>query len=196
MNKEELVLKLMAKFLAWENVKTEGSSSPVWTDGQELNHIRDSIIYLKKKMESLNFFPEVYYTETPPKMPYFYMVNGEEICNRAKETMQICRENDDYQFIFSHGSLLDEQQKSWICVDGILNSIRQMERFIHTGNLVEMKKYSKPDKYLKSFRICRRELEELLEEIEEMKQPEEPREQEMKCEQMNLKEYMEEQNSG
>lgn len=30
----------MAKFMGWENVKADENSSPVWTDGQELNYIR------------------------------------------------------------------------------------------------------------------------------------------------------------
>lgn len=190
MNKEDLAFKLMGKFLEWENVKIEGSSSPVWTDGQELNHIRDSIIYLKKEMESLNYLPEAYYQETPPKMSQRYMVNAEEIRKKAKETLRICKENEDYQFIFSHGAPLDEQQKNWICLDGILNGILRMERMIRIDNLVEMKKYDEPEKYLKSFKVCRKGLEELLEELEDLKPPEKPKEPEVLYEQMNLSTYI------
>lgn len=179
MSREDLAFKLMAKFLEWENVKLEGSSSPVWTDGQELNHIRDSIIYLKKEMESLNYFPEIYYQETPPKMPQRYMVHAEEIRKKAKETLRVCRENEDYQFIFAHGTLLEEQQKNWICLDGILNSVLRMERMIRIDNLVEMKKYDKPEKYLKSFKVCRKGMEEMLEELENFKLPEKPEEPEV-----------------
>lgn len=190
MEKEKLALQLMAKFMEWENVKAEGSSSPVWTDGQELNYIRDSIIRIKEEMESLNYLPEAYYRETPPKMPCRYMVNGDEIRKKAKETLQVCRENEDYQFIFCHGGLLNEQQKSWICVDGILDSILKLSVFIRTDNLVEMKKYLKPEKYLKEFEVCRKQLEELLTELEELKPPEEPKEPEMKYEQMDLSIYI------
>lgn len=190
MKKEDLAIKLMAKFLEWENVKLEGSSSPVWTDGQELNHIRDSIIYLKKEMESLNYLPEIYYRNTPPKMLQRYMVHAETIREKAKETLRICRENEDYQFIFSHGAPLDEQQKNWICLDGILNSVLRMERMIRVDNLVEMKKYDEPDEYLKSFKVCRKGLEELLEELEDLKPPEEQKEPEVLYEQMNLSTYI------
>ena len=190
MEKQELAIKLMAKFLEWENVKAEGSSSPVWTDGQELNHIRDSIIYLKKEMESLDYFPEVYCRENPPKMPQRYMVNAEEIRKRAKETLQACKENEDYQFIFCRGSALDEQQKSWICLEGIINSVLRMERMIRIDNLVEMKKYDSPEKYLKSFKVCRKGLEEILEELEDFKLLEESKEPETIYEQMNLSTYI------
>lgn len=188
-NKEDLAFKLMGKFLEWENAKIEGSSSPVWTDGQELNHIRDSIIYLKREMESLDYLPEIYYRETPPVMPQRYMAHPEEIRQKAKETLNICKENEDYQFIFSHGTPLDEQQKSWICLDGILNSVLRMERMIRVDNLVEMKKYDKADKYLKSFEVCRKGLEELLEELEDLNPPEEPKEPEVVYEQMKLSDY-------
>lgn len=186
MEKQELAIKLMAKFLEWENVKAEGSSSPVWTDGQELNYIRDSIIYLKREMESLDYFPEAYYKETPPKMPQRYMVNAEEIRKRAKETLKACKENEDYQFIFCHGSVLDEQQKGWICLEGVLNSVLRLERMIRTDNLVEMKKYLEPDKYLKGFIVCRQGLEELLAELEDFKEPEKAKEPEVLYEQIKL----------
>lgn len=186
MNKEDLAFKLMAKFLEWQTVKEEGDNSPVWTDGQALNHIRDSIIRLKREMESLNYFPEVYYRETPDQMPQCYMVNADEIREKAKETLQICQEDENYQFIFSHGSELDEQQKSWICLDGTINSVLRMARMIRIGNLVEMKKYSELDKYLKSFKVCRKGLEELLEELEDLKLSEKPKEPEVIYEQIKL----------
>lgn len=196
MSKEKLAFALMAKFLEWNNVRTEGSSSPVWTDGQELNHIRKSIIYLKEEMKQLETLPEVYFTETPPKMPERFMVKGEEIRERAKETLEVCQKNEDYQFLFCHGSALDEQQKAWICLDGIINSILRMERMIRIDNLVEMKKYQSPDKYIKSFKICRKGLEELLEELEELKPPEEVKKPEILYEQISLKEFMESDVSG
>lgn len=104
--------------------------------------------------------------------------------------MRICKENEDYQFIFSHGAPLDEQQKNWICLNGILNSILRMERMIRIDNLVEMKKYDEPEKYLKSFKVCRKGLEELLEELEDLKPPEKLKEPEVLYKQMNLSTYI------
>lgn len=186
---KDYALALMAEYMKYEEVKEKGSSSPIWTDGQELNHIRDSIIYLKKKMESLNFFPEIYYKETPVQVPQRYMLKAEEIRKKAKETLQMCKESEDYQFIFSHGGLLEEQQRAWICLDGIINDILRMERMIRIDNLVEMKKYSDPAKYLKGFRVCRNGLEELLEEMEDLEPPEEPEEPEVIYKQMKLSDY-------
>ena len=188
-SKEDYAIALMAEYMKYEGVKEKGSNSPTWTDGQELNHIRDSIVYLKKQMESLNFFPEIYYKETPAQVPQRYMLNADVIRKKAKETLQTCKSSEDYKFIFSHGGLLSEQQRGWICLDGIVNDILRMERMIRIDNLVKMKKYSDATKYLKGFKVCRRGLEELLEEMRDLEPPEEPKEPEVIYEQMKLSDY-------
>lgn len=190
--KKDYALALMAEYMKYEEVREKGSYSPIWTDGQELNHIRDSIIYLKKKMESLEFYPEIYYKETPAQVPQRYMVNAEGIRKAAKETLQACKESEDYQFIFCNGAFLSEQQRGWICLDGIINDILRMERMIRIDNLVEMKKYSDSAKYLKGFKVCRSGLEELLEEMKDLEPPEEPKEPEVIYRQMKLSDYKKE----
>lgn len=186
---EQLAFELLGAFYKWHEIRVNGSSSPVWTDGRELNYVRDSIIYLKSKMESLNFFPEVYNVETPDKMPERFMVKADEIRGKAKETLRICKEDENYKFLFRNGGGLEEEQNNWICLTGVLNSILRMERIIRIDNLVEMKKYSEPDRYLKSFKVCREQLEELLEELEDLKPEKEEKPPEIKYEQMKLSDW-------
>lgn len=177
--------KLKAMYMKWQEVQKNGTDSPSWTDGEDMNYIRKQIVQHKKVMKKQGVFTKSYYEETPPMMPQRFMVHAEDIREKAKRTLEIYLESEDYQFIFSSGGILEEQQRDWICLDGIISNVLKLQKDIEKDNLVHMKKHIDPEPYLKLFKKCRKQMKELIEEMKELEPPEEPEEPEI-YEQMKL----------
>ena len=67
----ELVFLLMLSHMRWRKIQEEGCNDPFWSDGANLNLIRNHIIYfrdeIRKLCENKNLpLPELYYEEVPP----------------------------------------------------------------------------------------------------------------------------------
>lgn len=177
--------KLKAMYMKWQEVKKNGTDSPSWTDGEELNGIQRQIVRQKKEMKEQGVLTDTYFKETPPVMPQRFMVHAEDIREKAKQTLEAYLASEDYQFIFSSGGILEEQQRDWICLEGIISNVLKLQKDIEKDNLVHMKKHIDPEPYLKLFKKCRKQMEELIEEMKELEPPEEPEEPEV-YEQMKL----------
>ncbi len=64
----------------WIETNENGCNDPFWTDGCNMNLIRNHILYAKEKIseicEEYNIsYPEEYYIPTPPKVDNNYMAN-------------------------------------------------------------------------------------------------------------------------
>ena len=86
--KEETAM-LIESFLRWEHIRTYGCQDPFYPDGENMNLIRNHIIYGKSKLEELCTdmpLPAQYYIPTPEKVNADYMAaNGKYYDSRIKK---------------------------------------------------------------------------------------------------------------
>lgn len=64
----------------WKFINENGCNDPAWTDGCNMNLVRNHILYYKKKISELCsregfIMPEEYYLPTPPEVDNNFMAN-------------------------------------------------------------------------------------------------------------------------
>lgn len=170
---EKTASRLAGRFLEWETVRETGSPSTIWTDGYALNYIRNFILSLKGELEKTGFLPELYYRNTPPKMPEEFMLNADEISRAAEETQRTVLESGDYEYIVRSIGGLDERQKNDTGVFGIFHMIERMCEDIEHDRTVNLKKYSEVSRMLGMLSECRKNVEELIAELKDLTEQEE-----------------------
>lgn len=161
--KEQAEKNLIDSFARWEHLYTYGGSDPFWEDGCNLNLVRNHIIYNKKKLEGLKYFPEIYYRETPTEVDNRYMARVDEIREHAKKSFAIYTADKNFQYLQKNASRLNEKQAEKICLSNVLGYAYGLETFIKSDSLVEMRRHENPERYLESFKSCREKMEEILE---------------------------------
>ena len=176
-----------AFFIEWNYVKEHGSSSPIWTDGQDLNFIRGKMERLELEIRGLadKYKKEVQLEELPPKVSDGYMLNAGKIKERALEVFEECH-GEDYLFILKHASKLDEEQKEETGVSALFVRMKEFATALERDNIVKLKHYEDSEFLLKDICSCKGKLEELLEELEELDGPPVLPEQKKIYEQMEL----------
>lgn len=185
-SEEEILQEIKIHCLEWQYVKEHGTASVIWSDGTELNFIREKIIQLKKKLENVAGL-EV--EETPPRMSELFMVNPEKIEEEAKEALKIYESDENYRYIISQRNRLPEQYREQTGVDGILEQTGKLQQAVYYHRYISMKKYLDKRKFRQMFAECRNRMESLIEELEELGEIKEAKSK-VTYHQMNLKEMM------
>ncbi|MCD8381152.1 MAG: hypothetical protein LUC95_12750 [Lachnospiraceae bacterium] len=77
---KELSGNLVDDINRWNHLNEYGGSDPFWTDGVNMNLVRNHVIYHKQQIkeiceENSLAFPDTYYLATPPKVDDGYMAN-------------------------------------------------------------------------------------------------------------------------
>lgn len=65
MSKETLKERLEDSFCRWDKELLSGGSDPYYTDGQNMNLLRNHIISAKYDMKEAGEFPEIYHRKIP-----------------------------------------------------------------------------------------------------------------------------------
>lgn len=172
MSKEEKEVEreLLDRYERWELINTYGGSDPNWEDGCNMNLVRNHIIYYKRQMEELNFFPEAYYRETPPEVANTYMARAEEIREHAKQSLAIYKRDNDYMYLVNNKHKLNKKDAQQISLNNVIGYVTGLEMFIEEDNLVRMRIHENPERYQESFKRCRKGMENILGELKEPKQ--------------------------
>lgn len=78
--KTQLILDLSSEYARWNDVYKNGCSDPFWTDGMNLELIRNHIIWYKKRIEAemdQSEYPDDYYRDLPREVPMQYMAKAD-----------------------------------------------------------------------------------------------------------------------
>ena len=89
--KEQLAEVIRESHEQWKRPRENGVNDPFWTDGVNLNLVRNHIIYGRRLCEEElqeGDYPEEYYLPLPEKVPPNYMVKSDEIRRKASELMR------------------------------------------------------------------------------------------------------------
>lgn len=111
---QQLTTALAADFDRWDHIHEYGANDPFWPDGENINLVRNHIIYDKRRIEEMikneeqeltlfpSSYPEIYYRDTPPKMPNDFMARADEIRTHAREQMALYEQNPDFCYVRDH----------------------------------------------------------------------------------------------
>lgn len=162
--RKETEQRLIDSFARWEHLYTHGGSDPFWEDGYNLNLIRNHIIYERRKLEELEYFPEIYNRDIPPEVDNAYMARADEIREHAKQSLAIYLADANYQYLMKNSCRIDKRIADSTCLGNVLGYVSGLREFIKNDSLLEMRRHEKPSNYLESFESCRKSLEKILEE--------------------------------
>ena len=88
----------------WLFLREHGGCDPFWSDGVNMNLVRNHIIYYRKHIEEAcfaegRFFPEEYFdVQIPPEVPNNYMAeNGEHLERRLKSIFAFMNDGPTFE---------------------------------------------------------------------------------------------------
>ena len=147
--------ELEKSYARWDHLKEYGGSDPFWPDGVSMNLVRNHIIYYKEQLakqeDSLFALPEAYYRELPPETDCNFMARPDEIREDARKSMERIDSNENLKYVREQSPNLSAQQiKQW-CIPAIINYAENLRRAINEDDLVTMRRYRNPERFLESF---------------------------------------------
>lgn len=153
--KTDYAAELEKSYAQWDEVFTRGGSDPFWTDGVNLELVRNHIIYYKEQLakqeNSLFGLPDIYYRELPPEIDPNYMARPDEIRENARKAMEIIDADENLKFVREQAPSLSDAQYKQFCIAAIINYAENLRRAIAADDLVIMRRYEHLDSYLESF---------------------------------------------
>lgn len=139
-------------FDRWEHLRVYGGSDPSFADGVNMNLVRNHIMYYKEKIEeTLPPYPEIYHRETPPKVDMDYMARPDEIRENAKISLAQFEGNDSLRYLREAVRELIDTQADRLHIPNILGYETALRMAIAEDDLITMRRYENPERYLQSF---------------------------------------------
>ncbi len=149
--------ELQREFGQWDTLYTFGGHDPFWSDGCNLNLVRNHILYYKKEIEKVGdpqHYPSIYYKETPPEVSQDYMARSEEIRENAKKSLEVYKKDENYRFLLSRVDWLNSKDAKEISIRNVINYVKGLEQAIVSKDLISMRRHENPEHYVTSFREC------------------------------------------
>ena len=159
----DYVAMLQERHDLWDEIYKNGCSDPHWSDGANLNFVRNHIMYYRSQIEkndSLDMFPDICNKEIPPEVDSEYMARSDEIRAAAKESLAKYMADENYKYIVQHQDDFSSKTKKDLCIDGVIGYATRLKKAIAEENLVTMRLHEGADTYLESFEDCARRMKE------------------------------------
>jgi hypothetical protein len=167
--RKEAEKRLIESHARWEHLYTQGGSDPFWADGGNLNLVRNHIIYERRILEGLGYFPEIYGREIPPEVDPDYMARADEIKRNAKEVLESYQSSENYQYLLKNADKIRRKIDNPV-IGNVMGYVRGLEVAIDSGDIIVMRRHEKgKDSYLSSLKRARDIAEITLEEPQEEK---------------------------
>lgn len=166
---KRLSQELQQRFDIWEHYKVYGGQDPTWSDGANMNLVRNHILNLKREIEGMcesnNLeLPEVYSKEAPQEVGRDYMARVSEIRRNANIALAEYEANQDYLYLTSVVQKLGKKQVEDTAIENVIGYCRGLKSFIEKDDLVSMRRHENYDRYIQSFKECKKRVEEVLQE--------------------------------
>jgi len=151
---KDYTAEIQKSFDRWDHLNVHGGSDPTWTDGVNMNLVRNHILYGKREIEENMtplLYPEIYYRDTPPEVDRDYMARADEIRVNAKRSLEAYKVDPDYQYLFRIVTHMTERQKKDTSINNVIGYATALENAIKDDNLVTMRRHERTSSYLDSF---------------------------------------------
>lgn len=169
-NEPDIASQLKERFDRWEFLYRYGGSDPFYSDGDNLNIVRNHIIYFKQQLEEQygdGALPEIYYRPTPSAVDSSYMARSDEIRSAARQSLETYKADAHYRYIRSHAIALDPKQRESTHIRSVLGYVTSLERAISDDDLITMRRHENPERYIQSFAECEERVKKALTEPQE-----------------------------
>lgn len=153
----ELVKECRNSYARWDRLYYMGGSDPFATDGENLRLVRNHILYYKREIAELceqNEFDILDLPETPPEVDQNYMARADTIRENAKKALTIYKQDPNYHTLLQQVNTLDEKQKEKTSIVAVIRYAKGLEQAITDDDLINMRRSSYPESYLKAFQEC------------------------------------------
>lgn len=148
---------LKERFKRWNYLKECGGNDPFWSDGCNMNLVRNHILYYKGEIEKNcppDEYPAIYFQETPPVMDNDYMARPDEIRQNAKKTLVVFEQDDNLKFIKRKMQSIDNKFMKQISAGNVAGYAISLRNAIAKNDLVTMRRFERYEHYLESFKNC------------------------------------------
>lgn len=162
--KEQLAADVRDSYRRHAELLENGGSDPLYTDGVNLELVRNHIIYYKRQCEEElhpSDYPEEYFWDLPPEVDGSYMVHPERIYERALKSLEVYENDPDYMALRSAAPGLTEKQREQSGIGAVIGYVTGLRHSIDFGDLVAMRRHIDPEWYRERFSACRKKVLEL-----------------------------------
>jgi len=149
--------ELQRAFDRWDELYAFGGCDPFWSDGCNLNLVRNHILYYKNEVEATyesQNYPAIYYRDTPEEVPQNYMARSEEICTGAQRSIKLYKADKNYRFLLSQINRLHPKHIKETSIKNVINYVKGLEQAITSDDLISMRRHENPEKYIEAFLEC------------------------------------------
>ena len=136
---------LKEDFERYQYVLENGSNDPSWSDGVNLNLIRNHIIHHKKIIEKEfvnESYPDIYFQPTPDEMDSDFMVHEDMIRQKANQTLKRLNSFFYLDELKNASYYLEPKQLVEAGIQQSVNRIHVLEQAIDEDDLVTMRRIS------------------------------------------------------
>ena len=162
--RQEAENRLTESFARWEHLYEFGGRDPFYEDGVNLNLTRNHILFARKELENLEYFPAVYNQAVPPVVDNKYMARADEIRDHARESLTAYMNDENYLYLIANRGKISEKAADKICLKNVIGYVSSLKEFIENDDLIGMRRHERPETHLDSFHLCRKKMEEILSE--------------------------------
>ena len=139
----ELIENIKDRSNRWQELYNNGGSDPFWSDGINLNLVRNHIIYYKRQIfelceENIFLIPEEYDQPTPEKVSKAFMAKPDKIMNDAKQAYSLYQ-SDIFTDLFNIIDKIDSQLKRTAL--NIIGCKHTCRKAIQEYDFVTMRRY-------------------------------------------------------
>lgn len=160
--RQELERDLEEEYRRWEYLYEHGGSDPFHSAGVNLDLVRNHIIYDKKQMEELQYFPPIYNRELPPEVPNNYMARKEEILQNAVKTLKAILADSNYIYLRDNACRMSKDVVSEANLSTVLRYADNLRSAIDIYDYVTMRRFERLESRLEDFKRCREKIEQLM----------------------------------
>ena len=150
----DLLSELEKDFARWDHLYQHGGQDPCWADGVNLNLVRAHIIRRKQQIEEecpLFAGMGICTREVPPVVPEEYMARSDEIRENARKAQAVFAADTNHAWLREHRNELTPRQRSQTSIDNVIGYSAGLGHAVEHDDLVAMRRYEQPDRYLQSF---------------------------------------------
>lgn len=151
----DIIAELDKTYRHWELLYRDGGQDPFYTDGVNLNLVRNHIIYFKAELkemqapkdgEQISFFESGIVTDdrpVPPEVPASYMAQPNRIRMEAEKALKLLQNSSDVQIVLSSPAAKETAAYH--------HYFQTLKEAIQTDDLVTMRRYRNAEYWLKVF---------------------------------------------
>lgn len=143
--REDPVIELEKAHEHWLDIYENGCFDPSWSDGINLNLVRNHMLYYQKEIEEQyegQEKPAVYYKAIPDEVDVHYMANTDQILKNAENLFERLAQMQEVSDLLHAEEYLSDKEISQLNIRININRINALKEAIETQDYERMRSIS------------------------------------------------------